>query len=57
MLNFGTTVHDTTDAITEQDGDLTEDNTITDVEDSAESTTNSVTVDSQQVEETEPIWD
>ena len=57
IVDFGTTVPDTTDAITEQDGDLTEDNTITDVEDSAESTTNSATVDSQQIEETEPIWD
>ncbi len=57
IVDFGTTVPDTTDAITEQDGDLTEDNTTTDAEDSAESTTNSATVDSQQIEETEPIWD
>ena len=57
IVDFGTTVPDTSETIAEQEGNLTEDNTITDVEDSVESTTNSATVDSQQVDETEPIWD
>ena len=57
IVDFGTTVPDTTETIVGQEENLTEDNTTTDIEDSAESTTNSATVDSQQVEETEPIWD